>query len=368
MVDWERLNSRERPLVGGLMEALIHSRSLPELVHSTDEYLTRLVSADCLAMCASRLGQPQVDEWLVARIPDVYFADYADRKKDDLIRDANLKQPNVVLRDTDIMAREDLVRSAVYQFGLEVNFPLEHVLAVYLTQSGWEGNGGFSAYRLKNRPFSDHERDLLQQLTPLLMNTLQKCRVFVERELMDRLMELQPEQQKPMYLVMASPEDMVRKAGPVSDLLADWFTEKEMGEGPSPLPQVLKDKLASLMKRSGRLEVGADLWERQGKSETLRVTFIPVAHMEGRPYWQLRFQEVEHLLLTAWIKKLTPKEIEITNLIIQGLPDKEISDRAHCSVGTVKKHLVSIYRKLKPDGVEGRRDIIARALTPQKKR
>jgi DNA-binding NarL/FixJ family response regulator len=367
MVDWDSLNDHERRLVGGLMEALIHARSLPELVGGTEKYLTQLVSADCLAMCASRLGQPDLDEWLVARIPDVYFADYAGRKQDDLIRDANLRQPNVVLRDTDILAHEDLVKSPVYQFGLDVGFPLEHVLAVYLTQAGWEGNGGLSAYRMTRRPFSDHERDLIQQLTPMIGDAIQKCRVFVERQLMDHLMELQPEDQKPMYLVMAGPEEVVRKTGPVSTLLESWFSPKELGEGSVRLPQVLKDKLASLMKRTGRVETGLETWERRGEGESLRVTFIQLPYVEGRSYWQLRFQEVVHPLLASWLTKLTPKEVQITHLLVQGLSDKEIADKARSTVGTVKKQLVSIYRKLKADGVEGRRDIIARALKPKKK-
>lgn len=364
-LDWDRMNRRERSLVGRLMEALIHAQTLAELVSSTEEFLTQLVSADCLAMCASRLGQPTRDDWVVANMPSVYFADYAEWKKDDFVRAANLKHHNKVLRDTDIIAREDLESSAIYRFGHDMGVPLEQVMSVYLTQAGWEGNGGFSAYRLKRRPFSDRERDIIQQISPMLAKALQKCQVFMERELTGRLLETQTEEQKPALLVMASSREEVKRTGPVSDLVKKWFSPLECDL--SGLPRVIVEKLASLMKDASRLGAGSDSWERQGDGETLRVTFVQLPQVGGQQYWRLRFEEVLQPQLNAWLRKLTAKEVEIANLLVQGLPDKEIAKKAGCELGTVKKHLGNIYKKLKPYGVEGRADFISRSLRPSKK-
>ncbi|ADO68925.1 response regulator transcription factor [Stigmatella aurantiaca] len=365
-LDWERMNRRERLLVNKLMEALIGSQTLPELVHSTEDILSQLVSADCLALCASKLGQPSRDDWLVAKMPAVYFAHYAEWKKDDLIRDANLKQPNVVLRDTEIIGRAELESSAVYRFGHDMGVPLEQVMSVYLTEAGWEGNGGFSAYRMKRQPFSSRERDLLQHITPMLSKTIQKCRVFVERELMERLLENQPEGQKPAFLVMAAPADEVKRTGPVAGLIRKWFSPSECDA--SGMPQVLLKKLAFLVGHASSLDTGTDCWERHGAEETLRVTFIQLPRVDGQAYWQLRFQEVTHPLLTSWLKKLTPKEAEIANFLVQGLTDKEIAQKTHKELGTVKKQLGSIYDKLKDDGVDSRTSFIARALLPRAKK
>lgn len=42
---------------------------------------------------------------------------------------------------------------------------------------------------------------------------------------------------------------------------------------------------------------------------------------------------------------LTPRELEITILVGEGLTNKEISERLHLSVGTVKNHLTQILQK-----------------------
>ncbi|WP_257457339.1 helix-turn-helix domain-containing protein [Archangium lipolyticum] len=360
------MKPRERLLVGRLMEALIHSRTLQELVNSTEEFLLQLVSADCMALCASRLGQPNLDDWLVAKMPSVYFAHYADWKKEDVIRAANLEHRNIVLRDLDIITRETLESSFVYRLGQDMGVPLEQVMSVYLTQAGWEGNGGLSVYRMKRWPFSDRERYILQQITPMLAKAIQKCRVFVERELMDNLLEVQPDGQKPAFLVLTSTGEEVKRTGPVSDLLGKWFSPKECAQ--SGLPRVLLDKLTALMRDAGNLETGTDLWERKVEGETLRVTFVQLPHVDGHQYWQLRFQEVIHPYLTSWLEKLTPKEAEIANLLAQGLSDKDIANKANKELGTVKKQLGSIYQKLKADGVRGRTEFIALALRPRKKK
>jgi len=45
-------------------------------------------------------------------------------------------------------------------------------------------------------------------------------------------------------------------------------------------------------------------------------------------------------------KNLTPRELEILNYIVIGLKDKEISKRVGLSIGTIKKDIMNIYRKL----------------------
>jgi DNA-binding NarL/FixJ family response regulator len=52
---------------------------------------------------------------------------------------------------------------------------------------------------------------------------------------------------------------------------------------------------------------------------------------------------------------LTPREIEIVQLVAQGLRNKVIADRLSISEGTVKIHLHNIYEKL---GVDGRLELV----------
>jgi DNA-binding NarL/FixJ family response regulator len=52
---------------------------------------------------------------------------------------------------------------------------------------------------------------------------------------------------------------------------------------------------------------------------------------------------------------LTPREIEIVQLVAQGLRNKVIADRLSISEGTVKIHLHNIYEKI---GVDGRLELV----------
>ncbi|WNG17549.1 LuxR C-terminal-related transcriptional regulator [Cystobacter fuscus] len=363
--DQIHMKPKERLLIGQLVEALNHAKTLSEVVRTTEDSLIRLTSADCMALCASRIGQPSLDDWLVAKMPEVYFARYEEWKKDDFIRDANVRNPNRVMRDGDIIAHKDLQATKIYRIGQDMGVPLEHVMSVYLTQAGWDGNGGFSAYRLKPRPFSDHERDLIQYIAPHLASAIQRCQVFVERELTGRLLEAQTVAQKTASLVLTTRFEVVRSLGPIARLMEKWFTDP-----PGQLPLALLEKLNKAMSQASFLQTGTGVWEMEGSRKTLRVTYFQLPPVGNKSYWQLRFQEVTHPQLIVWLKVLTPKEIEIANLLYKGLSDKEIADRLlnkkgeKNSPGTVKKHLGHIYEKLKPFGVANRADFMARAHLP----
>ena len=47
------------------------------------------------------------------------------------------------------------------------------------------------------------------------------------------------------------------------------------------------------------------------------------------------------------VEQLTPRELQVLQALADGLSDREISERLHVGVGTVRNHLVSIFAKLK---------------------
>jgi DNA-binding NarL/FixJ family response regulator len=61
----------------------------------------------------------------------------------------------------------------------------------------------------------------------------------------------------------------------------------------------------------------------------------------------------------AVVEALTPREIEVLELLAQGLPNKAIAARLAISDQTVKFHVASIYGKL---GAANRTDAVRRAL------
>jgi len=52
---------------------------------------------------------------------------------------------------------------------------------------------------------------------------------------------------------------------------------------------------------------------------------------------------------------LSEREIEVIELLVQGLTNQNISDRLHISVNTVKSHVKRIYKKL---GVTNRLQLV----------
>ena len=353
-MNWEDMHPRERLLVGKLMEALIHVQTLSELVRCVEEFLASLVSADCMALCVSRPGPAGGYDWLVARMLPAFFDRASEWAESDFVQDSVSLHPDTVMRDEEMISREDLERNSMYRISHEMGMPLEQVMSVFLTVPGQTWHGGFTAYRTRPRPFTEREQGLLQYVSRLLASTIHKCRMFLERELQGGLFESLAREQQVALLVLLPPSEIIKETAPVSALVRKWFSPKECA--PSGIPRELIEKWASLAEHSA---AGTWVREKEEAGETLTVTFTPFPRAEGPAYWQLKFQETHHPMLVTWLKRLTPKETQIAQLLIQGKSDKEISLLAGCEVGTVKKHLRSIYGKTE---TSGRAEFIAKAL------
>lgn len=60
--------------------------------------------------------------------------------------------------------------------------------------------------------------------------------------------------------------------------------------------------------------------------------------------------------------QLTPREIEIIQLICEGLRSKEIADRLHCAKSTVDTHRRNLMNKLREKGVENDNMLVRYAI------
>jgi DNA-binding CsgD family transcriptional regulator len=218
---------------------------------------------------------------------------------------------------------------------------------------------GVTLYRGRNRPFSSRSQALLEDwVAPRLVCAIRQCRMFAEEAGKRQLLEALGQHRNESLLVLAPSGIEVKRTGRTTELLEKWFTPSE--RGPSGLPKTLLERLSMRVRLEGSMGLVPDTWERTRPEGTLKVTCNRLP-MEGRLLWVLTLEEVPMTLLSIWRQKLTPREREIADSVLEGCENEDIAKERGCKVGTVKKHLTRVYKKL---GVDGRADFISRALRP----
>jgi FixJ family two-component response regulator len=66
---------------------------------------------------------------------------------------------------------------------------------------------------------------------------------------------------------------------------------------------------------------------------------------------QHRSQRTEHDIVRERIGRLTPRELEVLRLVVDGLSSKEIGYRLHVTCKTVEAHRLRIMKKMEVEGV-----------------
>lgn len=353
------LDSREQSLAFELVAALGSSLELAEVLPRAQGVLSQLLSADYVALCLSSPGRPESYDWLVAEMPAAFFANYPELITQDFVRDAVLRHPNLVLRDTEMVTRDELERSLLYRHSRELDMSLEHVMAVLLdVKQDW--HGGLTLYRERPRPFSDRERELLQWLAPFVARTIHNCRAFGQAAVGGRILDALFRQEA-AFLVLAPPSSEKMRTPRATRLLEKWFTSSERVSG---LPRELVERLAERARRRGLPRAGGDtVVLARRPDQVLKVTFIPLPEERGRAWWALLLEEVSRAipLPEAWRAapfKLSAREAEVVDYALRNWDNELIAEHLGLSLLTVKTHLRNSFRKL---SVESRADLMYQA-------
>ena len=105
-------------------------------------------------------------------------------------------------------------------------------------------------------------------------------------------------------------------------------------------------------------------------------TFVPLESrnhilLADEPAWPVFLAAVRQFLGTpepapvAALEDLSPREIEVLELVAAGLSNEEIGDRLFLSVRTVERHLSNVYAKLRISGKAARAAAAARFSAPR---
>ncbi len=352
------LTAREQHLTLEVVEALSSSLELSEVLGRAQGVMSRLLSADSMALCVSKPGRPMEYEWTVTGAPAALFTRYHELSEEDFVRASVMRHPNVVLRDTEMLPRKRLVRSQLYQRSRELGLRLEHVMAVLLdVRQDW--HGGITLYRERHVPFSKRDQALLQLLTPILANTVRNCRMHTELRPRGQLLEAILRHQGAECLVLTPPStERLRTAGATA-LLERWFPPSERGR--SGIPRELLERLRVLVNQDGLSGLELDTWVRSREGQNLRVTFIPLPPERGDTRaWALWLQEFSPAIpLPADMRRvLSEREVQVAACVLSNWSNETIAEHLRLALNTVKKHVRNIFQKL---GVESRADLMYQA-------
>ncbi|ADO73060.1 LuxR C-terminal-related transcriptional regulator [Stigmatella aurantiaca] len=348
------LNARELARTLESIEVLNRSLNVSQVLASARQ----LLSVDYAALCISKPDRPAEYDWEVD-LPVAFFKHYPEVASQDFVRQAVVRRPNVVLRDSQMVSLKDLQHNPMYQRFRDLGTPLERVMAVMLdVHPAW--HGGVTLYRTGRQPFSEREQALLQRLTPHMVNALRNCRTFGAAEQQGRLLELLLRQEHAAYVVMSPPSTEVMRTPQATNLLETWFPS---GRSPGALPAELLERLALEVSKHGTTPQAWPVWDREGTGRAcdLRVTFIPLPWQGDCRWWALKLQEIPHAipLPTSWRGILTAREAEVASCVLGGWENETIADALDCALETVKTHVKRILDKL---GVDSRSALMAKAF------
>ncbi|MFP2956383.1 response regulator transcription factor [Myxococcus sp. 1LA] len=329
-----------------VMTALTSSLDLSDVFSESNRILSRVLASDFGGLCVSRPGEPGQYDWpMVHDMPQVFFDRYPDISDECFVSFAVIQRPNTVLRDTEMLSRQEMRNSAMYAHCRAMNMTVERVISVLLDMGlGW--HSGFTLYRGHRKPFSDRERAFLQRLTPILARTVRNCLMLGDMARQGDLLEQLFRHTGLESIVLSPPTTELMRTPRSTALLHRWFPNAPCGR--FGLPQVLLEVLEGLRRSGQRMLSGQDVLTFRRPGRSLKVTFLRLPGHPGRTPWALLFQEVSHgaQAPTDWRKRLTPREMDVVERVLNGWDNQTIAEDMGSSLNTLKTHLKRVFVKL----------------------
>ncbi|RKH70245.1 DNA-binding response regulator [Corallococcus interemptor] len=349
-------NTRELLVRDDVIAALNSSLSLPQVLEAARASLLEFVQADAMALCLMHV-EPFDFQWLVPGSPISILDEYAVHAEHDFLRPAIIARPNVVIRDTQLLTRPQFERTRIYQRSLELDLPLEHIMAVQLPiRSGLVGALAF--YRHEPHPFTSRSTTAVASLNAHLMNTVRNCHdvqgLMAGAHLMDELHHGPGS----AYLVVEPHVREVYRSKHAAALLARWFSPSDLHS--SGLPRVLQEQLEALVAMDADNRLGKTLWVFNHPEASRTCRFIELPMADGARRWALVLNELPRSipLPREMERQLTPRQVTIARLLLRNRTNEQIAEELGRKLLTVKTHVRDIFDRL---GIDSRADLLFQA-------
>ncbi|MET0405002.1 MAG: LuxR C-terminal-related transcriptional regulator [Cystobacter sp.] len=361
MASLSGLRKEVRELALSVADDFQSSLDLVEMFTNARQGLGRLIPLDAVALCVSRprrVAGPVEYDWMPFGLDSYFFQHYPEVAAYDFVRDSTTRAPNRVLRDSEMISRDALIRNPMYERLRELGQPIEHCMSGSLwVNDGW--HGGLTLYRARRKPFSASDLALHQWLVPRLARAINHCRTYAHARTQASLLREVTARQGASILVRGVGLADWTPTPAAMRLLAQWFSPSELAGG--RLPVELRTQLASLARRSGGLEEGPGEWRKRGTDKDLCVRFEPLPVMDSERSWLLLLEEKRSFLPVpeSWLGRISKAEATTVALAFRFWDYETIAGHLEVKPNTVKQHVQSACTKL---GVENLKKLMALAL------
>jgi DNA-binding CsgD family transcriptional regulator len=340
-----------------VISALNSSLSFPQVLEAARAPLLELAQADSMALCLMRLT-PSLDfQWHVPghRIP--LLDEYAGVSDHDFVRGPIFARPGVVIRDQEMLSREEYEHSVLYQRSRELGMGLDRVKAVLLPIRP-DFFGALALYRTRRRAFPSRSAAAVTSLTAHLVNSVRNCSDVQALTTGARLLEELYRHPDTGFLIVEPPSRVVLRSRRADALLEKWFSPSDFDA--SGLPERLRTQLNALVRMDADSRLGKNVWVSLHIDAYRVVRFIELPAAEGPRQWALVMNElpISIPLPVEMRRKLTPREAEIARLLLRNRSNEQIAEELEITFLTAKTHVRNVFNRL---GVDDRADFLYQA-------
>ncbi|WP_223645336.1 LuxR C-terminal-related transcriptional regulator [Corallococcus sp. EGB] len=348
---------QELMLRDSVIAALNSSLSLPQVLEASRPTFLEFTQSDAMGLCLMRL-KPTLDfRWHVPGHPVLILNEYSGVAEHDFMRQPIFDRPNMVIRDSQILTRDQYQRSLIWQRSHELNQRLEHVSAVLLPIRK-DLVGALAFYRFQPRAFSSENANAISSLTAHLVNAVRNCNDVEKYVAGAQLLEELHNRPDCAFVIVEPASHEVYRSPRAANLLERWFRPSELHS--SGLPGVFTERLDALIPMDADTRLGKTLWVVNHPEGYRTCRFIELPAAEGPRRWALLLSELPHAIPLPFEmqRQLTPRQIDIAKGVLRNWSNGQIADELKISGQTVKTHVRDLFDRL---GVDNRNDFLYQA-------